>query len=101
MSTSEFATNLLIDHPEPKTGLTFRQLMMSIPSQVFPGTPLFHTIDKKWHTENEVVFTFLPENNSDAFNLVADLIPFLKPTADPWYQSMFMVEAKIRHSSST
>lgn len=85
---------------EPKTGLTFWQLIVSIPSQVFPGIPVIHAINKKWCTEKEVVFTFLLENDSDAFNLVAGLILFLKATPDPWYLSMFTAEAKIRHASS-
>jgi hypothetical protein len=47
-TTWELSTNLMIDRPEPKSGISFRQLMMSIPSQVFPGTPLFHSIDRQW-----------------------------------------------------
>jgi hypothetical protein len=35
-STWEMSTNLLIDRPEPKTGISLRQLLMSIPSQIFP-----------------------------------------------------------------
>jgi hypothetical protein len=73
---------------------------MSIPSQVFPGTPLFHTIDRLWRSENGVTFTFLPENDSDARTIVAGLIPFLQHTADLWYMSMFTTEAKLRHVSS-
>ena len=94
------STNLLIDRPDPKTGHSLRQILMSIPSQVFPGTPLFHTIDKQWRSENVVSFTFLPENDSDARTIVAGLIPFLKDTASPWYLSMFTTEAKIRHTQS-
>lgn len=46
--TWELTTNLILDYPEPKTGLTLHQILMSIPSQAFPGTPLFHTIDRIW-----------------------------------------------------
>jgi hypothetical protein len=99
-STWEMSTNLLIDRPEPKTGISLRQLLMSIPSQIFPGTPLFHTIDRLWRSENVVSFTFLPENDSEARTIVAGLIPFLKDTSSPWYLSMFTAEAKIRHASS-
>ena len=94
------STNLLLDKPEPKTGVSFRQVMLAIPSQVFPGTPLFHSIDKKWRSENEVIFTFLPENDADARNVVAGLIPFLNSTADPWYLQMFTPAAKITHAES-
>lgn len=99
-SSWEMSTNLLLDRPHPKTGLSFRQLMLSIPSLVFPGTPLFHTIDKQWRSESTVVFTFLPENESDARSLVAGLIPFLNDTVDSWYLNMFTPEAKIRHADS-
>jgi hypothetical protein len=47
-TTWEMSTNLMLDRCEPKSGFSFRQLMMAIPSQVFPGTPLFHSIDKQW-----------------------------------------------------
>ncbi len=58
-TTWEISTNFLLDKPEPKTGLSFRQLILTLPSQVFLGTPLFHSIDKKWRSENEVDFSFL------------------------------------------
>ena len=99
-TTWEFSTNLMIDRPEPTTGHSFRQLMMSIPSLVFPGTPLFHTIDRQWRSENGVTFTFLPENDSEARSIIAGLIPFLRHTANPWYMKMFTTEAKYRHASS-
>ncbi len=99
-TTWEFATNLMLDHPEPKTGRSFRDIMMAVLSQVFPGTPLFHTIDRQWRSENGVTFTFLPENDSEARSIIAGLIPFLRYTSDPWYMSMFTTEAKFRHATS-
>ena len=99
-TTYEMSTNLLLDKLEPKTGVSFRQIMLAISSQVFPGTPLFHSIDKKWRTENEVIFTFLPENDADARNVVAGLIPFLNSTANPWYLQMFTPAAKITHAET-
>jgi hypothetical protein len=41
------SATLLLDRQDPKSGQSFREIMMEIPSQVFPGTPLFHTIDKQ------------------------------------------------------
>jgi hypothetical protein len=76
-TTWEMSTNLMLDRQEPKSGFSFRQLMMAIPSQVFLGTPLFHSIDKQWRSENGVTFTFLPENDADARNIVAGLLLFL------------------------
>jgi hypothetical protein len=99
-TTWEFSTNLLLDKPDPKSGRFFHDIMMAIPSQVFPGTPLFHTIDRQWRSENGVTFTFLPENDSDARSIEVGLIPFLRYTADQWYMSMFTIEAKFRHASS-
>jgi hypothetical protein len=99
-TTWEFSTNLMIDRPDPSTGLSLRQILMTIPSQVFSNTPLFHTIDKQWRLENGVTFTFLPENESDARSVIAGLIPYLRHTADPWYMKMFTTEAKLRHASS-
>jgi hypothetical protein len=99
-TTWEFSTNLMIDRPEPSTGLSLRQILMALPSQVFLDTPLFHTIDKQWCSENGVTFTFLPENELDARSVIAGLIPYLHHTADPWYMKMFTTEAKLRHASS-
>jgi hypothetical protein len=99
-TTWEFSTNMLLDKNDLKSGRSFREIMMEIPSQVFPGTPLFHTIDKQWRSEDWVIFTFLPENDSDARSIDAGLIPFLRYTADIWYMSLFTAEAKLRHSSS-
>jgi hypothetical protein len=45
-NTLELPTNLILDLSEPKTGYKLWKLLMSIPSQAFPGTPLFHTINK-------------------------------------------------------
>ncbi len=99
-TTWEFSTNLMLDRIEPKSGRSLRDIIMEIPSQVFPGTPMFHTMDKQWRSENGVTFTFLPENDSDARTIVAGLIPYLRYTAEPWYLSMFTSEAKLRHASS-
>ena len=95
--TWELTTNLILDRPEPKSGFTLRQLLMSIPSQAFPGTPLFHTVDRIWRSDNGIVFGFLPENEADARSFVAGMIPYLRATADPWFQKAFTEEAKIRH----
>jgi len=89
-----------LDRIEPQSGRSLRDIIMEIPSQVFPGTPLFHNMDKQWRSENGVTFTFLPENDSDARTIVAGLIPYLRCTAEPWYLSMFTSEAKLRHASS-
>ncbi len=93
----EMSTNLTLDRPEPKTGISLRTLLMTIPSTEFPGTPLFHTIDKQWRSDNAVIFSFLPENKSDARSMVAGIVPFLRDTADKWYLSSFSEEAKFRH----
>jgi hypothetical protein len=50
-TTWEFTTNLLLDRPEPKTKISIRQILMSLQSQTCTGKPVFHTIDKLWHSE--------------------------------------------------
>jgi hypothetical protein len=52
--------------------------MMAITPQNNPNAPLFHTIDKQFKSLNMVQFQFRPENASDAHNLIAGLIPFLR-----------------------
>jgi hypothetical protein len=99
-TTWEMSTNLLLDRPEPSSKVSLRQLLMNIPSQVFPGKPLFHSLDKQWRSENVVTFCFLPENEADARTMIAGLIPYIRDTHDPWYLSAFLTEAKLRHQSS-
>ena len=60
-NSTEFATNLTLDKPEPKTGISLRQILMSITSSVYENTPVFHSIDKAWK-DGGVTFTFVPEN---------------------------------------
>jgi hypothetical protein len=99
-TTEEFSTNLIIDHPEPTTGLSLHQIMLSVSLLVFPGTPLFHTINNQWRLENGVTFTFLSENDSEARSIIAGHIPYLCDTMDPWYIKMLTMEEKHRHISS-
>jgi hypothetical protein len=98
-STWELAANLTLDRPEPSTGITLWQIIMSIPSQVFPSTPLFHTVDRTWRSQNGITLTFHPENEAEVRAHIAGLIPFLKETANPWFMRLFTEEAKIRHFS--
>ncbi len=95
----EMSTNLTLDRPEPKTGISLRQILISIQSTEFPGTPLFHTIDIQWRSDNLVIFSFLPENESDARSMVGGIIPLLQNTADKWYLTPYQrskIEAQIK-----
>jgi hypothetical protein len=73
---------------------------MNIPSQVFPGKPLFHSLDKQWRSENVVTFSSFLVNKADARTMIAGLIPYIRDTHDPWYMSAFSAEANLRHQSS-
>ncbi len=73
---------------------------MSIPSQSFPNTPLFHIVDRMWRSDNGVTFGFLPENAADAHSFCAGLIPFLRETASPWFLWAFTEEAKVNHTAN-
>jgi len=77
-----------------------RKILLSIPSQVFPGKPLFHSVDRLWRSQTGIMFTFLPENEEDARSYIARLIPYLKDSANPWFMKFFSEEAKLRHMSS-
>jgi hypothetical protein len=66
---------------------------MGIQSSAFPNCGVFHTIDKSWRNENGVIFTFVPENESDGLMVVAGLISYLR-AFDPWFLSQFTEEAR-------
>jgi hypothetical protein len=75
---------------------------MDLPSSVFPKTPLFLLVDRKWRSSNAITFTFLPENETEARSVIAGLIPFFKATYSPWFLHIFFSEeAKLRHATST
>jgi hypothetical protein len=46
-TTWEFATNLTLDTPEPQSGTYLRQVLMSIPSSIYPNVPVVHSIDRQ------------------------------------------------------
>jgi hypothetical protein len=99
-STWELSANLVLDCPEPESGRALRQILLSIQSQIFPSTPLFHTVDRTWRSSNRITLTFHPENEADTRSHIASLIPFLKATESPWFMKLFTEEAKLRHTSS-
>jgi len=100
-STQELAANLVLDKPEPTTGLTLRQSILSIPSQIMSTKPLFHSVDRTWRSSTGITFTFIPENETDAHSFVAGLIPFIKATHSPWFIKFFSEEAQLQHLNST
>jgi hypothetical protein len=84
-SSWEFSSNLILDKPEPTTGLSLRQLIMAIPSSQHPNYPLFHCVNCGWKEGSTVVFHFLPNNESEARMYISGLIAYLRATALPWY----------------
>jgi hypothetical protein len=68
-------------------------MLQDIKTSSFPGTPLFHTINKGWETDNDVHFTFIPENEAEGRMFITDLVPFIRDTADPWYLDLFTPDA--------
>jgi len=99
--TWEMTTNLLLDKIDPACGISFRNLMMSLPPIDKPGTTLFHTIDRQFRSDNIMEFTFRPENASDARNIIAGLVPFLRDEGYSFFLKMFSAEALQFHASST
>ena len=62
---------------------------MEIVPENKPGTTLFHTIDRQLKSEAIVNFQFHPENASEANNLIAGLVPFLKDSGHSFHLKMF------------
>jgi hypothetical protein len=76
--------NLLLDK-KSSSGKSFHDLMMDITPENCHTTPLFHTIDKQWRSDNVVMFTFRPEYESEARTIVAGLIPYFRDEGPQWF----------------
>jgi hypothetical protein len=94
-SSWEFTSNLTLDKKEPTTGLSLRELIMSIPSSHHNNYPLFHCVNRRWKEGSTVVFHFLPSNESEARMYISSLIAYLRATALPWYQELFKPIARV------
>ncbi len=77
-TTWDLTTNLIIDRPHPVTRISLHNLLMDIPSTIFPDKPLFHCIDRLWQSETGLMFCFCPENETDARSVIAGLVPLLR-----------------------
>jgi hypothetical protein len=99
-NTREISTNLLLDRKDPTTNKTFREVLMEITPEKKPGTTLFHTIDRQFKSETIVNFEFHPENASEAHNLIAGLVPFLRDTGHQYHLKMFTPEALNRQAKA-
>jgi hypothetical protein len=100
-TTREFSNNLLLDHKNKDSGLSLRTVLMNIQSSKYPGSSVFHSIDKTWGSDNGVTFTFIPENELEGQMYMTGMIPYLRDAVGEWYLNAFMVEAIETHSDST
>jgi hypothetical protein len=75
-SSWEFASNLILDKKEPTTGISLRQIIMSIPSSSHSNIPLFHCVNRGWKEGSTVVFHFLPSHESEAHMYISGLIAY-------------------------
>ena len=98
--TREITTNLLLDRKDPSTKKSFRQVLMEISPKGKPGVKLFHTIDRQFKSDVIVNFQFHPEYASEANNLIAGLVPFLRDTGNAFHLKMFTPEALQRQAKS-
>jgi hypothetical protein len=73
---------------------------MEIVPENKPGTTLFHTIDRQFKYDAIVNFQFHPENASEANNLIAGLVPFLKDSGHSFHLKMSTPEALQRHAKA-
>jgi hypothetical protein len=98
--TREISTNLLLDKKDPATNKSLRQILMEITPANKPGSSLFHTIDRQFKSEVIVNFQFHPEHASEANNLIAGLVPFLKDCGHAYQLKMFTPAAIQRQVKS-
>jgi hypothetical protein len=84
----------------PQHNKTFREVLMGITPEKKTGTTLFHTIDKQFKSDTIVNFQFHPEHASEAHNLIAGLVPFLKDTGHTYHLKMFTPEALNRQAKA-
>ncbi len=91
--TREISNNLLLDRKDPISKKSFRDILMAIAPVDRPGTTLFHTIDRQFKSDVIVNFQFHPENASEANNLIAGLVPYLKDHGYLFHLKMFTPEA--------
>jgi hypothetical protein len=73
---------------------------MEITPENKPGSSLFHTIDRQFKSDVIVNFQFHPEHASEAKNLIAGLVPFLKDSGHAYHLKMFTPEAIQRQVKS-
>jgi len=98
--TREIPTNLVLDKKDPATNKSFRQILMEITPENKPGSSLFHTIDRQFKSDIIVNFQFHPEHASEANNLIAGLVPFLKHCGHAYHPKMLTPEAIQRQVKS-
>jgi hypothetical protein len=91
--TREISTNLLLNRVDPSTKKLFRQVLMEISPQDKPGKTLFHTLDRQFKSDIIINFQFHPDYASEANNLIAGLVPFLKVNGHDFHLKMFTPEA--------
>jgi len=96
----EFAANLILDRPAPDTQQTLRSYLLSIPSKLFPTTPMFHTVDKAFRSSTGLTFSFHPENATHAHAIVAGLLCYMREYANPWFMRFFAEQYKAQHETS-
>jgi hypothetical protein len=100
-SSWEFSSNLILDKKEPTTGISLRQIIMSIPSSQHKNYPLFHCVNRGWKEGSTVVFHFLPCHESEARMYISGIIAYLRATSLPWYQELFKPIARSRSQGTT
>jgi hypothetical protein len=100
-SSWELTSNLTLDKKEPTTGISLKELIMSIPSSLHPNYPLFHCVNRGWKEGSTMVFHFLPCNKSEARMYISGLIAYIRATALPWYLELFKPVARSRSLGTT
>jgi hypothetical protein len=80
---------------------TLRKVLMTIPIKGNSSESLFLSVDTSFFRSNEVIFTFLPKNESEARLFVSNIVPFFHHQYDePIIKQLFHEEAITRAANS-
>jgi hypothetical protein len=80
---------------------TLRKNLMKVMSKVNQKDPLFLSIDTSFFRSNEVIFSFLPRNESEARMFVTNVVPYIQHKYDiVGLKDIFQQEALQRASQS-
>lgn len=76
--------------------ITLREMIMGLQSKLFPGTPVFLSIDRAWNNPGIHVFAFMDRVEDEARQAVTTILPLLKHLYKDDVELYFTEQAKTR-----